>query len=75
MRRKASDPASERGLFEAPEPADHEEVIVGAEVGIDLGLLGDVAEPALVGVKVGLDVPALEEDLPFRWARAGRRAS
>ncbi len=60
------DPVPERRFVEPPEPADHDEVVVGAQVGVDLRLLGDISQAAFIGVKVGADLPAFEKDLPFR---------
>jgi hypothetical protein len=52
----------ERAARNAAEAAGELEVFAAAEVGIEVGLLGDVAQAALKGFEIVPDVLAMEED-------------
>ena len=53
----------DEGFGEVAQAADELEVFEAGEVGVDVGLLGDVAEGGAVGLEVVADALALEEDL------------
>jgi len=52
----------EPGLGQAAEPAHEEKIFQPAQMGVDLGLLGDIPQAAFIGQKVFADIPAAEEN-------------
>jgi hypothetical protein len=47
--------------------------ILGAQVGVDLGLLGNVADPLFVADDIVLDIHSIAKDLsPGRFEQAGQ---